>query len=76
MIAKLILRSFSTLFFLFVVEDKGKEFFFLCVYSLSDSPFADCDALSPFYPSLIMKAAAVLCDLVIILMSCNKDFCT
>lgn len=28
------------------------------------------------YPSLITKAAAVLCDLVIILMSCNTDFCT
>lgn len=27
-------------------------------------------------PSLITKAAAVLCDLVNIQMSCNKDFCT
>lgn len=33
----------------------------------------DCYALILLYSHLILKAAAVVCDLVIMLMSCNKD---
>lgn len=68
---------FLYLVFLFVVdEDNGQENLFLCAYSFSDSAFAACDTLSPFTLVLLRKQLLFLCDLVIILMSCNKDFCT
>lgn len=67
---------FLHLIILFIFEDNGKDFLFLffCVHSFSHSCFLTAAPSRSFTPRLITKAAAVLCDLVIMLMSCNKDY--